>query len=84
LKLDLTANFRDLISTQDTKTMKLQYIITKEEYDHIQSLTHGMEVIMRVLKTSPMFDHNMPTQDVIHDMIERERMLTAKLKEVAV
>jgi hypothetical protein len=64
--------------------MKLQYIITKEEYDAIQSLNHSMSVIMRVLKTSPMFDHNMPVSEILTNLIERERMLTAKLKEVAV
>jgi len=63
--------------------MKIQYIITKEEYDHIQELTHSMGAIMKVLKTSPMFDHNMSVCETLTNLIERERMLTTKLKEVA-
>jgi len=64
--------------------MKIQYVITKEEYDHINDLTHSMAIIMRVLKTSPMFDHEMPVSEILTNLIERERMLTAKLKEVVV
>jgi hypothetical protein len=30
-----------------------------------------------------MFDHNMPVCETLTNLIERERMLTAKLKEVA-
>ena len=63
--------------------MKLQYIITKEEYDDIRDLTHSMGAIMKVLKTSPMFDHNIPVCEMLTNLIERERILTAKLKEVA-